>query len=116
MKKMILSRPVLILGICLVSSVSVPGQQNKLVFREQSTEVKMPEEKPVVQENYLNTVTTTDANGTKYKLVIIGDLLPRFFINNKRINTSELRKYSDIIDRLTPVLWQRQKEARMENE
>lgn len=116
MKKITIARPVLILSIAFVSVVKVYSQQSKLVSPEQSTEVKMPLEKPVIQENYLNTVTTTDSDGIKYKLVIIGDLLPRFFVNNKQVNRNELGKYSYIIDRLMPILWQRQKLARMENE
>jgi hypothetical protein len=77
---------------------------------QKSTEIEMPVYRPGIQENYLNTVTSTDTDGTRYKLVIIGDLLPVLFVNGKRIEADELKNYSHIIDKLSPVLWQRQKE------
>lgn len=84
---------------------------------QKSTEVKMPTSVPATAENYLNTITSTDTDGTKYKLVLIGDLLPVLYVNGKSIATEELKNYSHIIDKLTPVLWQRQKdEADKRNE
>jgi hypothetical protein len=77
---------------------------------QQSTEVKMPAFRPAMEENYLNTVISTDTNGTKYKLVIIGDLLPKLYVNGKSIKADELKNYTFTIDRLTPLLWQRQKD------
>ena len=84
---------------------------------QKSTEEKMPVSVPATSENYLNTITSTDTDGTKYKLVLIGDLLPVLYVNGKSITTGELKNYSHIINKLTPVLWQRQKkEADKRNE
>jgi hypothetical protein len=58
----------------------------------------------------MNTITSTDTDGTKYKLVVIGDVLPKLYINGKSIKADELKNYGHIIDKLTLVLWQRQKE------
>ncbi len=66
---------------------------------------------PAVEENYLNTVTTTGPDGARYKLVQIGDRLPKLFVNNKLIPADNLDRYADLIGSLTPILWQRQKAA-----
>jgi hypothetical protein len=112
MKKVRLCIPgLMIFSITLANPVTAFSQQKKPTPKAQSTEVAMPLDPPVAEESYLNTVTTTDTSGTKYKLVIIGDMRPKFFINSKQIDSDELIKYGDIIAKLTPILWQRQKQA-----
>ena len=77
---------------------------------QQPTDVQMPTSGPAIEETYLNTVTTTDTDGTKYKLVVIGDVLPKLYVNGKTIKADGLKNYSHVIEKLTFVLWKRQKE------
>ena len=60
------------------------------------------------EENYLNTITTVDANGVKYKLFLIGDRRPKFYVNDKLITGEKLEKYTFLIDKLSKELWARQ--------
>src|SRR5215213_5945360 len=107
------SKSLSLIIIYALTSIIYPGW----ALGQKSTEVEMPASRPAMEENYLNTVTSTDSDGTKYKLVIIGDLLPALYVNGKSIKASEFKNYSHIIDKLTPVLWQRQKkEADKRNE
>lgn len=110
MKKVKLCTPLLVVLVSLISA----GRsfcQTRATTANRSLEVKMPAKKAAIASNYLNTVTTTVADGTRYKLVIIGDALPRLFVNNKQISSAQLPKYSDIIEKLAPILLQRQKQA-----
>jgi hypothetical protein len=95
-----------VLMVYALISIIYPGW----ALGQKSTEIEMPVCRPGLQENFLNTVTSIDTDGVKYKLVIIGDLLPVLFVNGKRIEADELKNYSHIIDKLSFVLWQRQKE------
>ena len=63
------------------------------------------------EENYLNTITTIDANGVKYKLVLIGDRRPKFYVNDKLITGEILEKYTLLIDKLSKELWSRQSKS-----
>jgi hypothetical protein len=76
-----------------------------------NTEVKFPVAAPAAEENYLNTVTTTGPDGTRYKLVQIGDKLPRLYVNSKLVQAEDMDRYGALIENLMPVLWQRQKDA-----
>jgi hypothetical protein len=90
-------------AMCIVGSICLSHAQ-------QSNEVKMPSSTPTIEESYLNTVTSADVDGTKYKLIMVGDLLPKLYVNGRLINNNELNKYAEVIDKLTPILWQRQKQ------
>ncbi len=98
-------------GVSLFISTSTLGQQPNGKLPTKSTEIQMPASQIQIDETYLNTVSTTGADGTKYKLVIIGDMLPKFYVNGQLLSHTEMEKYNEIIDKLTPVLWQRQKKA-----
>jgi hypothetical protein len=85
------------LGLVIAGSISVFGQQGK--------------PSSAIKENYLNTASTVDANGTKYKLVLIGDLLPKLYVNNRPVSNNDLIRYNKTIEQLSAVIWQRQKLA-----
>jgi hypothetical protein len=101
----------ILISTSLGNPVCVFGQQSSFEFQKQSTEVKIQDLQTANNENYLNTVTTKDTDGKTYKLVIIGDLLPKFYVSGNLISRSELAQYSSVIEKMTPVLWQRQKQA-----
>jgi hypothetical protein len=98
-------------SVSLFISSSTLGQQANNKLPNKSTEIQMPVSPPSIEETYLNTVSTTGADGTKYKLVVIGDMLPKFYINGQLLSRNEMEKYNEMIDKLTPVLWQRQKQV-----
>ena len=70
--------------------------------------VRFPDLSKGEEENYLNTITTTDANGINYKLVMIGDRRPKFYVNDKLVTGEVLEKYTLLIDKLSKELWARQ--------
>jgi len=77
------------------------------------TSVSFPDLSKGVEENSLNTITTTDANGVKYKLVRIGDRPPKFYVNDQLITNDEiLEKNTLLIDKLSKELWARQSKAK----
>jgi hypothetical protein len=104
----------LLISLCFVV-VSAQGQSGKDKQRV-NTEVNFPVSSPSLEENYLNTVTTKGPDGVHYKLVQIGDRLPKLYVNNNLIATDDLGKYDALIQRLNTVLWQRQKTAAREKE
>ena len=112
MKKVKLCIPLLIVLVSLFAAGRSFSQQRPTTAAH-SLEVKMPATKPAITSSYLNTVTTTAADGTRYKLIIIGDVLPRLLVNNKQVSSAQLTKYSDIIEKLTPILLQRQRQAQL---
>jgi len=114
MKKEELCIPLLVVLISLIAAGKSFSQQRPATA-DQASEVKMPVKKPAVALNYLNTVTSTGTDGTRYKLVIIGDVLPKLFVNNKQVSNARLTQYSDIIEKLTPILLQRQRKAQDQN-
>ncbi|MGE5943391.1 MAG: winged helix-turn-helix domain-containing protein [Flavobacteriales bacterium] len=70
--------------------------------------VSFPDLSQGEEENYLNTITTADANGVKYKLVMIGDRRPKFYVNDKLVTGEILEEYTLLIDKLAKELWARQ--------
>ncbi|HEX6193576.1 MAG TPA: hypothetical protein VFZ42_14480 [Chitinophagaceae bacterium] len=48
-------------------------------------------------------------NGQKIKLVLIGDLVPELTINGTQIPLDELTEHQDVVDRLSKVIRERQK-------
>jgi len=66
-------------------------------------------------ESYFNTIIQ-DIEGKRYKLVLIGDLLPELTINGRRVQIKELENYQATINRLSKIIWERQrKEAERKN-
>jgi DNA-binding winged helix-turn-helix (wHTH) protein len=73
--------------------------------------VSFPNLKKGEEENYLNTITAVDATGVKYKLFLIGDRRPKFYVNDKLITGEALEKYTLLIDKLSKELWARQSKS-----
>lgn len=74
-----------------------------------SLEVKFSELNNSEKENPSNTISTTSPDGTRYKMVAIGDKRPELYVNDKLISGSELEKYAEIQDQLLRKLWDRNK-------
>ncbi|MEZ0006653.1 DNA-binding winged helix-turn-helix (wHTH) protein [Flavobacterium sp. 28YEA47A] len=51
-----------------------------------------------------HTIITVDANGTKYKLIQIGDGRPDFYINDKQVGIEEQEKYLPLINEMSEAL------------
>jgi DNA-binding winged helix-turn-helix (wHTH) protein len=90
-------------------------QLNEVSSRKQSpaanttTEIPFPGLSREEDNNDLNTITTTDSLGTRYRLVMIGDRRPEFYVNDSLQSNQE--PYDGLIDRLAKELWKRQKEV-----
>jgi bla regulator protein blaR1 len=79
-----------------------------------STEMSFPDlnRKPTAEEIYLSTITTSDKEKNRYKLVAKGDARPIFYINDQEIqDESILIKHDKLIDGMLRELWKRQGEA-----
>lgn len=73
------------------------------------TEVNFPDLEETDESNPLNTITTTDSIGNRYRLIMIGDRRPKFYVNDSlQVN---MEPYTFLIDKLAKELWRRQKEA-----
>jgi DNA-binding winged helix-turn-helix (wHTH) protein len=79
----------------------------KMSAGRQNTRVPFEEVNQPAEENYWNTVTTIDADSTKYKLVAIGDSRPRFYINNQLVSPDEMENYLSLINQMKKQLWKR---------
>ncbi|SEW53019.1 winged helix-turn-helix domain-containing protein [Chitinophaga arvensicola] len=73
-----------------------------------STEVAFPDLSNDSSDHYLTTVTTTDTAGVKYRLVMIGDRRPVFYVND---SVSNQEPYTELIDQMARELWKRQAAA-----
>jgi len=62
-----------------------------------------------------NTITRAE-NGTSYRLISIGDKLPRLFVNDKEVAAAQLDRYGKVIDRLQSELWAGQKKQAQMND
>jgi DNA-binding winged helix-turn-helix (wHTH) protein len=93
-----------------------PGQEisskSKSPAESTTTEIAFPSSGPEKENNYLNTITTTDSLGIKYRLVMIGDRRPEFYVNDSLQTNQE--PYTGLIDRMAKELWKRQKAAEKE--
>lgn len=101
-----------LISLCFTAA-SVSAQVSKSSVTA-NKDVNFPVSSTASEENYLNTITTTGPDGVRYKLVQIGDRLPKLFVNNKLVRTEEMDRYGSLIQNLKPILWQRQKEAARE--
>ncbi len=77
--------------------------------QKKDLEVVFPEVNDTDESNYLNTITTTDSVGNRYRLVMIGDRRPKFYVNDSL--QANMEPYTVLIDKLARELWKRQKEA-----
>ena len=77
--------------------------------RKKDIEVVFPGVNETDESNYLNTITTTDSVGNRYRLVMIGDRRPKFYVNDSL--QANMEPYTVLIDKLARELWKRQKEA-----
>jgi DNA-binding winged helix-turn-helix (wHTH) protein len=114
------SKLVYVAGIGLVAVVSlflltfnrrtetVPPVQEE----SKTIEVAFPGLEEADDTTYLNTISTTDSSGNRYRLVMIGDRRPKFFINDTLQQNTE--SYTALVDKLAKELWKRQKEAEEE--
>jgi hypothetical protein len=63
------------------------------------------------QETPLNTVETKCPDGSQYKLVVIGDRPPIFYINGERIGEDKWEKHMPLIDFLKQEIKMRKQAA-----
>ena len=62
------------------------------------------------EENSLNTIITYGKDSTEYKLKMIGDGRPEFYVNGKLLTPDEMEKYLDLIHRLQQQSRERERE------
>lgn len=74
-----------------------------------ATEVAFPVNQGEEDNNPMTTITTTDSIGNRYRLVMVGDRRPKFYVNDSLQLDQE--PYDMLIDKLAKELWRRQKEA-----
>jgi DNA-binding winged helix-turn-helix (wHTH) protein len=89
----------------------VQGSATTDSIEKKDKNISFPDLNKGEEENYLNTITTIDANGVKYKLFLIGDRRPKFYVNDKLITGETLEKYTLLIDKLSKELWSRQSKS-----
>jgi DNA-binding winged helix-turn-helix (wHTH) protein len=82
---------------------------NNRIPEQPTIEVAFPGNHEEEDNNPLTTVTTTDSLGNRYRLVMIGDERPKFYVNDSLQLNQE--PYDALIDNLAKELWRRQKEA-----
>ncbi len=111
--KVLLYGAIAVLVLALVGSLvwlSVyRGSGSVNAAQTSDTEVTFPDLKEAEESNYLNTITTTDSVGNRYRLIMIGDRRPRFYVNDSLLPDTE--PYTLLVDKLARELWRRQKEA-----
>lgn len=79
-----------------------------------STRVSYPDhikQEELLEENTTNTIVTQAPDSTLYKLVVIGDQPPKFYINNKRIAEGEWEPYMPLINSLKRKLAESKKKT-----
>lgn len=108
------SKMVYVAGVGLVVVVSLflltfNGTKDSVRPEPTTTEVAFPGLEETDDTNYLNTITTTDSSGNRYRLVMIGDRRPKFYINDTLQPNTE--SYTVLVDKLAKELWKRQGEA-----
>jgi DNA-binding winged helix-turn-helix (wHTH) protein len=102
----------LVAGIILIIAVALFGfyfRQNEVSKQPAgaaSTETAFPGNYEEEDNNPLTTITTTDSLGNRYRLVMIGDKRPKFYVNDSLQHNQE--PYDALIDKLAKELWKRQ--------
>lgn len=103
---------ILIMGVIAVAVIAMLYRfyfRNDPVPGQPTTEVAFPHNHEEEDNNPLTTVTTVDSLGNRYRLVMIGDRRPKFYVNDSLQLNQE--PYDALIDKLAKELWRRQKEA-----
>lgn len=93
--------PILLaIAVCIVMVVILPN-----VIKKNKQLQKEPMEMPYPELNgEAHTITTIDTDGTKYKLIQIGDGRPDFYINGKQVGIEEQEKYRLLISKMSEAL------------
>jgi DNA-binding winged helix-turn-helix (wHTH) protein len=100
---------VVIIAVCLYVLYFPPRHAFQQPASVASTEVAFPGNLKQKENHLLTTITTTDSCGNRYRLVMIGDRRPKFYVNDSLQLNQE--PYDALIDNLARELWKRQKEA-----
>lgn len=74
-------------------------------------ELNVPFEKvsKKTEETWLNTIITIGEDSTEYKLKVVGDSRPEFFVNGKLLSPDEMEKHLGLINNLQKQLRERSK-------
>jgi len=62
-----------------------------------------------------NSISYTDTKGIMYRLISVGDMLPRLFINDKEISRDQMEQYAAITGKLQSELFERQKKQALQH-
>ena len=94
--------------IILISGTAIVYFNTRTVAKTVATQKPVPypdlAKEESSEENETNTIITKASDGTIYKLVVIGDRLPRFYINNHRIPEGGWDQYLPLINSLKKKL------------
>ncbi|MBP7555160.1 MAG: hypothetical protein KA821_02770 [Chitinophagaceae bacterium] len=66
-------------------------------------------------KNHFNTATTKIA-GKECSLTLIGDMLPDFSVDGRKVSTSDFDDYASEIDSLSHIIWERQRKEAQRRE
>jgi hypothetical protein len=69
---------------------------------------------PKMAAESFDTISFTDKDGTDYKLISMGDKVPRLFVNGSELSRKELEGYANMVDQLQKELFERQQKIRSE--
>ncbi len=103
-----------LLAVLLICCAFIIYYKNSPKESIHSTSTKVPypvniEQEEQAEENAANTISTQGPDSTFYKLVIIEDRPPKFYINNRRIAEGEWEPYMPLINSLKKKLAERRK-------
>lgn len=87
----------------------IESPQSNAQYPKESLDVDFSELNKPAEVNSSNTITTTAPDGTRYRVVAIGDKRPELYINDTLIFGPQLEKYSRLVDQMLRELWNRQK-------
>jgi hypothetical protein len=59
-----------------------------------------------------DTILYISKQGTRYKMIVIGDKIPELYVNNKKVGNEDLEQYSGIIGFLQQKLEERRHKAK----
>ena len=108
--------------ISYASAISIAAVMIYFLFQFQTTDKKQAQTVPLAnksvsvpfdevnkktEETWFNTITTVGDDGTEYKLKVIGDRRPEFYINKKLVSPDEMEKHFDLINNLKVQLRRR---------
>lgn len=102
MKKQILFMPVLAFLAVIPACIQAQNNADKVTSNHVLTD------RNLMQKSYFNTAST-EIFGKKCSLTLVGDMLPNFSIDEKKIPVSQLDEYATEIDSLSKIIWERQR-------